>query len=76
MPATADVVNFARARRSDEFGERFDQIETVNVIADLFGIVAEDPIGSAAHGADHEVREKAMQLGAGVRRTSEATATK
>ncbi len=55
--------------------ERFDQIEAVNVVADLFSFVAENPIRSAAHGTDHQVREKTMQLGPGVRRSGETAAT-
>ena len=68
MAATADVVDLAGARGTDEFRKRFDQIEAVNVVADLFSFVAENPVRSAAHGTDHQIREKTMQLGAGVRR--------
>jgi len=74
--AAADVVDLARTRAVDEFGKRFDQIETVNVIADLFSLVTEQPIWSATHSANHQVRQKTMQLGSGVRRSSQTTAAK
>src|ERR1700736_5441663 len=76
MPAATNVVNLARARRSDEFGEGFHQIEAVNVVAHLFAFVAEDAIRAPGYGADHEIGEKSVQLGAGVCRTGETTAAK
>ena len=47
----------------------------MNVIADLFAFVAEHTIRPTAHGTDHQVREKTMQLGPSVRRPSETAAT-
>src|SRR5262249_25132980 len=38
--------------------------------------VPETPICSAAHGTDHQVRKKTMQLGPSVRRAGETTAPK
>ena len=76
MAAPADVVNFAGARRANECGEGFDQIEAVNVVAHLFSFVTENAIRPAAHGADHQVGEKSVQLGAGVGRAGQATAAK
>ena len=76
MAAAADVVDLARARGANEFGKGFDQIEAVNVVSDLFSFVPENPVRSAAYGTDHQVREKTMQFGPGVRRAGETTATK
>ena len=53
MAATADVVDLASARGADELRKRFNQIEAVNVVADLFPFVPENPVGSATHSADH-----------------------
>src|SRR5690348_2837269 len=74
MTAAADIVNLARARRANEFSDRADQIEAVNVIADLFALVAEYTIGPAGHGADHEVGQKSVKLRACMRRTSQTSA--
>src|SRR5215475_6720274 len=72
----ADVVNFTCARRGDKFLERFDQIDAVNVIADLFPFVSEHAIRATGHRTNHQVGEKSMQLRTGVRRASQATAAK
>src|SRR5438874_11873857 len=76
MPAATDVVDLARARGANEFGKGIDQIEAVNVVSDLFSFIAENPVRSAAYGTDHQVREKTMQFGPGVRRAGETAATK
>src|SRR5262245_50681357 len=76
VAATADVVNLRHAWGANEFRKRFDQIEAVNIIADLFSLVTENPVRSTAHGTDHQVRKKTMQLGPSVRRAGETTAPK
>src|SRR4029077_9995592 len=76
MPSAADVVDLAHARRANEFGKGFDQIEAVNVVSDLFSFVAENPVRSAAYGTDHPGREKTMQCGPRVGRSGETAATK
>src|SRR5215471_19293225 len=50
VAAPADVVNFTCAWRGDKFLERFDQIDAVNVIADLFPFVSENAIWTTGHG--------------------------
>src|SRR6266404_6703793 len=76
MPAAADVVNLARSRRANEFSERFHEIETVNVVAHLFAFVAEHAIGALLYGADHEIRKKSVELGAGLSRAGQAATAK
>src|SRR5437762_14324501 len=76
MPAATNVVNLACARCPNEFRKRFDQIEAVNVVADLFSFVAENPVRSSAHSTDHQVREKTMQLSPSVRGLGQTAATK
>src|SRR5207244_6115461 len=46
------------------------------VVSDLFSFVPENSVRSAAYGTDHQVREKPMQFGPGVRRAGETAATK
>src|SRR4051812_21744515 len=75
MAAAPDVVDLASARGGDELRKRFDQIEAMNVVADLFSFVAENPVRSAAYGTDHQIREKTVQLGSGVCRSGETAAT-
>src|SRR2546423_9532759 len=69
VPPSADVVNFAGARRANEFGKRFHQIKAVNIIAHLFAFVSEYTIWPAGHGTDHKVGKKSVQLGSGMRGT-------
>ena len=45
VAATPDVVDLASARGADEFGKRFDQIEAMNVVADLFSFVPKTRYG-------------------------------
>ena len=74
MAAASDVVNFAGPRRANKFGECLNQIEAVDIVAHLLAFVTKNAIRPGAHGANHEIRQKAVQLGASVRRTGEATA--
>src|SRR6266849_3817721 len=62
VPAAADVINFPEARRPYELGEGFHEIEAMNVVAHLFAFISKNAVGPAAHRADHEIREKAVQL--------------
>ena len=76
MAAAADVIYLPDARRPNEFGERFDQIEAVYVVANLFTLVAEHAVRPPAHCADHQVRKKTVQFRAGMRRAGETSTTK
>ena len=75
MPAAADVIDFPGARSANEFRERFDQVETVDVVAHLFAFVAKNTVRPAAHSADHQIGEKPMQLRSSMRRSRKTTAT-
>src|SRR6516165_8045578 len=74
VPAAADVIDFAGARRANEFHECFDEIETVDVVTHLFALVPKNTIRPAAHGADHQIRKKTVQLRSSMRRSSKTTA--
>src|SRR6266540_2993040 len=76
MPAAADVIDFSGARRANEIGKRFNQIETVDVVAHLFAFVAKNPVRPAAHGADHQIGKKTVQFGPSMSRARNTTATK
>src|SRR5437763_9911410 len=76
VAAAPDIVDLASVRDANELRKCFDQIEAVNVVPHLFSFVAENPVRSAADGTDHQVREKTVQLGAGVRWPGETAATK
>src|SRR5439155_12084041 len=60
VPAAADVIDFAGARRPNEFRERFDEVETVDVVAHLFAFVTKDAVTPAADGANHQIRKKTV----------------
>src|SRR6267378_3616093 len=74
MPAPADVIDFAGARRTNELHECFDQIEAVDVVAHLFAFVAKNAVRPAAHGADHQIGKKTVQLRSSMRRSRKTTA--
>src|SRR5205085_3157797 len=74
VAAAADVVDLRYARRADERSKRVHEIGAVDVIANLFAIVTKDAIRPPGDRADHEVREKTVQLRAGVRGAGETTA--
>src|ERR1700688_2057085 len=74
MPAAADVVNFAGARRANELHECSDQVEAVDVVAHLLALVPKDTVRPAAYGADHQIREKTVQLRSSMRRSRKTTA--
>src|SRR5256885_17099360 len=76
MPASPDVVDFVGARRADEFRECLHEIEAMDVVARLFAFVPEYAIRTAAHGTDHNIREKSVQLGSGMGRTGQTAAAK
>ena len=69
VATAADVVNFTSPRRFDKFRKRFDQVEAVNVVSNLFAFVSEDAIRTAGYGANHEIGKKSVQFGAGMRGT-------
>src|SRR5438094_10278506 len=74
MPAAADVIDFPGARSANEFRERFDQVETMDVVAHLFAFVAKNTVRPAAHDADHQIGKKTVQLRSSMRRSRKATA--
>ena len=70
MAAAANVINLPAARRANEFHECFDQIEAVDVVANLFSFVAENAVRPSIHRTDHQVREKTVQFRSGLRWSS------
>src|ERR1043166_9667318 len=48
----------------------------MNVVAHLFALVPKDTIRPAAHGTNHQIREKTVQLGSSMRRSRKTSATK
>ena len=75
VPAPADVIDFSGARRANEFHKCFDEIEAVDVVAHLFAFVPKNTVRPAAHGADHQIRKKTVQLSPSMRRSRKTTAT-
>src|SRR5204863_1029679 len=70
-----DVIDFSGARRANEFHKCFDEIEAVDVVAHLFAFVPKNTVRPAAHGADHQIRKKTVQLSPSMRRSRKTTAT-
>src|SRR5574338_56571 len=56
VTAPTDVIDFARSRTANKFYERIHEIGAVDIIADLFSFVTKDPVRSAGHGTNHQVR--------------------
>ena len=71
-----EVVDFCHTWSLDEGGHEASDIKRVDVIADLFPLVAEDSVFFPLEVALHEVAEEAVKLDAGVVGTSEAAAAK
>ena len=72
--AAAEIVDLAGARGGDEGGHEAGDVERVDVVADLFSLVAEDAVFAALEVAFHEVAEEAVELDARVIGAGEATA--
>src|SRR5437867_5396058 len=75
MAAAADVIDFSGAWCPNEFGECFDEIETVDVVAHLFAFVTENAVRPVGHNADHQIGKKTMQFRSCVCRPGETAAT-
>src|SRR6266571_982779 len=76
MAAAADVVHFTYMRRMYKFSKGFDKIEAMDVVAHLFAFISKDAVRLASDGANHEIRKKAVQLGASVGRSGQTAAAK
>src|SRR5665213_4132798 len=74
--AAAQVVNLAGAGGLGEMPEGVDHIMAVNLIADLFSLVAEDGVGAFVKGDVNQIVEEAVKLDAGMLRAGEASAAK
>src|ERR1043166_8136400 len=72
----AHIINLPAPGRPKELPKSFHQIKTMDVVANLLSLVAEHAIGLAQRGALHQVGQKSMQLGSGVRRSGKTTASK
>jgi len=52
------------------------EVAAVNIIPDLFAFIAEYPVFAPDYGAFHKVCKESMELGACMRRTCKAAASK
>lgn len=75
-PSAADVVDRRDAGRAVEEVEEAAQIERVDVVADLFSLVAVDPISAPLFESLGDVGEKSVQLGGRVTRPGQTAAAK
>lgn len=62
--STADVVDLGDARRCDEFLDKTGDVVGVDVVADLFALVAEDFVFAPFEVAFDEVGEEPVKLDA------------
>jgi hypothetical protein len=69
--AAAEVVDGSGNRALAERHDRRADVVGVNVVADLLALVAEDPVGTPLSDRARDVREKAVQFGAGVIRSGQ-----
>jgi len=72
---TTEVVDLRDARCLDKSRHKAGDIERVDVVADLFPLVAEDAVFLPLEVALHEVAEESMELDSGVVRPGEAAST-
>ena len=75
-PPSTKIVNLGNAWSLNEGSHEAGYIQRVDVIADLFPLVAEYPIFLLLEVTFHEVAEESVEFDAGVVRTSEASTTK
>ena len=73
--ASTEVVDLGHARCLDKGGHEAGDVEGVDVVADLFPLVAEDAVFLPLEVALHKVAEEAMELDSGVVGPGEAAAT-
>ena len=66
LPRAAEVVDGGGNRALVERHDRRADVVGVDVVADLLALVAEDPVGAPLSDRARDVREKAVQFGAGV----------
>src|SRR5262249_3353431 len=62
LSPASDVVNFCWARSRDEAFDESGDIDTMNVITNLFSFVAKDPISSLFNVAMYQITQEAMEL--------------
>lgn len=74
MAAAADIVDRPGPRRADEMPECFDQVVGVNVVANLFSLVA-SMVGRSGDRALDEIGEEPMQSCTGTAGPGQATGT-
>src|SRR5581483_3376645 len=72
--AAAQVVHLARSRAPVILEKQARDVPAMNLIANLFALVAPDRVFAAGDGADGDVSEVAVQLDRGVLRAGEAAA--
>ncbi len=80
MSGTADVIYFPGFRITVEVPKTLHQIIRMNIVPDLFSLVAKDSIWSTGHRAADQIRQKTMELssrmcGAGKAAAAENTGT-
>src|SRR5262245_57643744 len=76
MPAPAGVVDLAGARILAVLPEHLDEVAGVNIVTNLFSIVAENRICLSGDRALSQIRQKAVHHGSGVPWTSQTSAAK
>ena len=70
MTAAAHVVGFARTRLLEKLIESANQVRAVNVVSYLFFLVSENCVFRPRSSTLHEVRQKSVELCAGMIRAS------
>src|SRR5204863_333696 len=76
LASSAEVVNFARPGTCRKFFDRAHHVVAVDVIAHLLAFVAKNRVRAAAQSDFHQIRQKSMELDAGMRRAGQASAAK
>src|SRR5215510_9466826 len=60
--AAAQIIDLCDPGGLVKLEEGVNQVEAVNIIPDLFSLVAEDSVGGAGHHATHKIGQEPMQL--------------
>ena len=74
LAAAAEVIDFTRAGIVREFLDGADDVTAMDIVADLFGFVAEDGVGAAGQSDFDEIGEEAVEFDGGMGGTGQ-TAT-
>ena len=73
VPCATGVINFALPRILVKMPKHIDEVETVDIVADLFSLVAKNRVFLSRRDAFGEIGEEAVKLGAAVLGAGEAT---